>query len=150
MFLDIGDNPSDLVGLATSDEGFADWRAGMGKALAIIATYDPTSLNFEGRVRTAFENELHDPVMRLAKAKKAATWRGALSNLSSISVSAVGAGAAAGLTALIGAAVALPFGGAGVAVAYGGRALWTYSRGAAAREQGRAAQMLYEILSGKS
>jgi len=151
VFLNLGDNPGDVANIAISDEGFAAWRRGMSRALDKIARYEPTSWSFEGAVRLAFEDELAEPVQSLRRAQRKASWAGALRPaLTDVGISAVGSAAAGGVAALAGAGVlaaAAPFGVAGVALAYGGRAIWTYCRGGAARKQGAAATSLYNILS---
>jgi hypothetical protein len=150
-FIEIGGNPSRLVDLAASDDDFASWRAGMGRALAEIAHYDSNAPGFEGKVRIAFEQNLHDAVVRLASHSSRATWKGALGPaVSTLGVSGVGTGAAAGIAALAGAAVVAPFALAGTALALLGCAALTYCRGGAVREQGQAAQGLYDILRGSS
>jgi hypothetical protein len=150
-FMEIGDNPSRLVDLAANDADFASWRAGMGRALAEIAQYDSDALGFDGKVRIAFEQNLHDAVVRLASHNSQATWKGALGPaVSALGVSGIGTGAAAGIAALAGAAVAAPFALAGTALALLGCAALTYCRGGAVRGQGQAAQELYDILRGSS
>jgi hypothetical protein len=154
VFLDLGNNPGDIANIAISDEGFAAWRRGMSRALDKIAGYKPTDWSFEGTVRLAFEQELAEAVQNLRQAQRKASWAGALRPaLTDIGISAVGSASAGGVAALAGAgalAAAAPFGVAGVALAYGGRAIWTYCRGGAARKQGAAATSLYDILRGSA
>lgn len=154
VYLDLGENPRDVANIAISDEGFAAWRLGMSRALEKIAGYNAADWSYEGAVRLAFESELADPVRQLRKAQRRSSWKGALRpSLKDIGISAVGSASAGGVAALVGAgalAAAAPFGAVGLAAAYGGRAVWTYCRGGAARKQGEAAASLYDILRGSS
>jgi hypothetical protein len=145
--LDVGEDPSRLVALAANDEHFAAWRLAMGKALGRIAGLEQTAAGYDGEARLIFQEELGDVVRLIAGARSKATFKGAFGpNLSSFGVAAIMAAGGAGIAAAVGATVAVPLTLPVAGFWYGGRALWTYCRGGAARRQGTAVQELYNIL----
>jgi hypothetical protein len=135
-----------LIDLARTNDAFAAWRLGMGRALDKIARLDNTQADFAVRARRTFEEELFDAVTALRKEAETAQFGKLLRpRLEDIALGSVGTGVVIATAFALGMA-ATPLSLAGVAAAQGTKLIWTYARGGGARAQAKAADELYHEL----